>query len=278
MSRAEISRKVESVINFAGVRDYIDVPMKRYSAGMYVRLGFSIAAHLEPDVLLLDEVLAVGDIAFQAKCRDRISAFRHSRCTIVLVSHDLAAVERLCDRALLVHHGNIIMDGLPSQVIEHYQSLAFVEPDEALAAADRRERALVCTQIRFQSHDRGEPIRTGHPMRTRLAFDSRRTLTNVVFNVYFYWPSGYLCAHLTTALNEPELVLQAGSGILEFECPVLEIQPGLYRVDYSIESDGRCIDQRQRCATLRVDPGKSVFGDFYMDHTWRISWVTRPPS
>src|SRR6266851_2740464 len=99
MSRAEITRKVESIIEFSGVRDYIDMPVKRYSSGMYVRLGFSVAAHLDPDLLLLDEVLAVGDIAFQAKCLDCITGFRESGRTLILVSHDLAAVERLCDRA-----------------------------------------------------------------------------------------------------------------------------------------------------------------------------------
>jgi ABC-type polysaccharide/polyol phosphate transport system ATPase subunit len=273
MSRAEITRKVEGIIEFAGVRDYIDVPVKRYSSGMYVRLGFSIAAHLDPDLLLLDEVLAVGDIAFQAKCLDRISDFRDSGCTIVLVSHDLATVERLCDRALLLDHGHIIMDGPPSRVIERYQTLAFGEPARALAGAERDGLALYCTEITFDSTGQGAPIRTGYPMRTRLAFHSRQALTQVVFNVYFYWPSGYLCTHLTTALDEPGLATGVGSGMLEFLCPVLEIQPGLYRVDYSIESNGQCIDRRLRCATLRVDPGRAVFGDFYMDHTWQVSYT-----
>ena len=270
MSRAEIARKVESIIEFAGVRDYIDVPVKRYSSGMYVRLGFSIAAHLEPDILLLDEVLAVGDIAFQAKCLECIGSFRDSGHTIVFVSHDLAAVERLCDRAILLHHGQIVMDASPSRVIEHYQNLTFGEPEPALPGADIEDKAMVCTGITFESEVPSEPIRTGYPMRTRLAFRAPRTLSNVVFNVYVYWPSGYLCTHLTTALTDPNLEVQAGSGELEFCCPVLEIQPGLYRVDFSIECNGQYIDRRQRCASLRVDPGRAVLGDFYMDNTWRI--------
>ena len=98
MTRAEIARRVESIVEFAGVPEYIDVPVKRYSPGMYVRLGFSIAAHLDPDILLLDEVLAVGDIAFQAKCLDLIGQLREIGRTIVLISHDLGAIRGMCDR------------------------------------------------------------------------------------------------------------------------------------------------------------------------------------
>src|SRR5579864_1499157 len=125
MRRAEITRKLSSIVEFSGVGDYIDVPVKRYSSGMYVRLGFSIAAHLDPDILLLDEVLAVGDLAFQTKCLDRIAELRKGGRTIVFVSHDLAAVHRLCGRAILLVRGQVQMDGTPRAVIDQYQHMAF---------------------------------------------------------------------------------------------------------------------------------------------------------
>src|SRR5215211_8767818 len=107
MRRREISEKLESIIDFAGVRQFIDTPVKRYSSGMYVRLGFSIAAHLHPDILLLDEVLAVRDAAFQSKCLKRITELKESGTTIVFISHDLTAVELLCNRVLLLSRGKI---------------------------------------------------------------------------------------------------------------------------------------------------------------------------
>ncbi len=122
MRRAEITRKIESIIDFAGIRQFIDTPVKRYSSGMFVRLGFSIAAHLEPDILLLDEVLAVGDAAFQAKCLNRVDELRDSGKTIVFISHDLNAVERLCGRVLLLERGHIVADGSPVEVIDLYKS------------------------------------------------------------------------------------------------------------------------------------------------------------
>src|SRR6267143_2261242 len=141
MRRSEIRRKLDSIIDFSGVGQYIDVPVKRYSSGMYVRLGFSIAAHLDPDILLLDEVLAVGDLAFQTKCLDRIAELRKTGRTIVFISHDLAAVYRLCDRALLLSHGCILADGPPREVIDQYQQITFAwqETDAGEERADVKQ-------------------------------------------------------------------------------------------------------------------------------------------
>jgi len=129
MRRAEIARKMELIIDFAEIRDFIDVPVKRYSSGMYVRLGFAIAAHLEADILLLDEVLAVGDAAFQRKCLERAADMRRAGKTIIFISHDLRAVEQLCDRVILMSHGEIVTDGLPEDVIHsyHQQTLQLVQ-------------------------------------------------------------------------------------------------------------------------------------------------------
>lgn len=121
MRRREITNKLDSIIDFAGVRQFIDTPVKRYSSGMYVRLGFSIAAHLRSDILLLDEVLAVGDAGFQAKCYDRINDLKENGTTIVFISHDLNAVEFLCDRALLLGCGEIVANGSPCDVIKRYE-------------------------------------------------------------------------------------------------------------------------------------------------------------
>jgi ABC-type polysaccharide/polyol phosphate transport system ATPase subunit len=269
MSRSEIVSKVESIVEFAGVSEYIDVPVKRYSTGMYVRLGFSIAAHLDPDILLLDEVLAVGDLVFQAKCLDLIAKLREDGRTIVLISHDLGAIQRLCDRVILLHRGEMVMSGTPTAVIDHYQQMAIGEESYQLND-DTRQKSATCSYISFASTESDESPCTGYPMFARFGYRAQVSLENVVFNVLIYWPSGYLCTQLTTAISDPQLRLAVGSGEVEFYCPVLEIQPGWYRVDISIESNGVHIDRHQRCAVLRVRPGKMVFGDFFMDTVWRI--------
>jgi lipopolysaccharide transport system ATP-binding protein len=120
MRRREIDAKLDSIVEFAGVRQFIDTPVKRYSSGMYVRLGFAIAAHLDPEILLLDEVLAVGDAAFQAKCMARIKELETGGTTIVFISHDLTAVERLCQRVILMRQGQIALEGRTRDVIKEY--------------------------------------------------------------------------------------------------------------------------------------------------------------
>ena len=120
---------------------FIDTPVKRYSSGMYVRLGFSIAAHLDPDILLLDEVLAVGDAAFQAKCLQRISELKRAGTTIVFISHDLGAVERLCDRVHPDAAGEIAASGAPREVIAEYQHRAIGFTSSSPAEPARRPQA-----------------------------------------------------------------------------------------------------------------------------------------
>ncbi len=274
MRRSEIRRKLDSIVEFSGVGRYIEVPVKRYSSGMYVRLGFAIAAHLDPDILLLDEVLAVGDAAFQAKCLDRITELRKDGRTIVFISHDLAAVYRLCDRALLLNRGCILADGPPRQVIDHYQEMTFADQGASLEEQGSPARSAECTSIAFSAPDFPE-IRTGHPMVARLGYRAFKSIPNAVFRVSIYWPSGYLCAQLTTESKTRDYVLAPGTGTIEFRCSKVPIVPGLYRVDLAIESNGHEIDLRQRCATLRVEPGEIVYGDFYIENTWE---VTEPAS
>jgi ABC-type polysaccharide/polyol phosphate transport system ATPase subunit len=126
MSRKEIHGKLNNIVDFAEVRTFIDVPVKRYSSGMYVRLGFSIAAHLEPDILLLDEVLAVGDVAFQEKCIDRILELRKGGITIVFISHDLRAIENICDRVLVMDRGEMVDEGTPHKMVARLRRSAAI--------------------------------------------------------------------------------------------------------------------------------------------------------
>ena len=276
MRRSEIRKKLESIIEFSGVGRYIEVPVKRYSSGMYVRLGFAIAAHLDPDILLLDEVLAVGDAAFQAKCLERIAELRKQNRTIVFISHDLAAVYRLCDRALLLNHGSVLADGPARQVIDEYQQMTFADQEISADQDSHSGKPARCTGIVFscpESSDgirSGDRVRTGYPLLTQLSYQAAKEIPDAVFRVSIYWPSGYLCAQLTTESLTGGFPLKAGAGVVEFHCPTLPVVPGLYRVDLAIESKGQEIELRQRCATLRVEPGRIAYGDFYIENTWKV--------
>lgn len=269
MRRAEISDKVESIIEFAGIRDHIDIAVKKYSSGMYLRLGFSIAAHLDPDILLLDEVLAVGDTAFQEKCLNRISELRAAGRTIVFITHDLAALTRLCDRALLMENGRLLTAGPPRKIVDQYLTMGLPAPEERTIFTPASEKLAECRGISFVPGDASETVRTGYPMIARLDYHASQNIANVEFKISIYWPSGYLCSELSTA-TDAHLAVRPGLGTVEFSCSVLPFQPGLYRVDIALESNGYVIDKRQRCSTLRVDPGKVIAGDFYFERSWQI--------
>ena len=268
MRRSEIARKMDSIVEFSGVDRYIDVPVKRYSSGMYVRLGFAIVAHLDPDILLLDEVLAVGDVAFQAKCLERITELRKSCRTIIFVSHDLAAVYRVCSRAILLERGHVLLDGPPREVIDEYQRMTFGTQDSSGKKFDP-EKEAECLNVSFSSPDFGG-IRTGYPMVAHLSYRAAEIIPDAIFRISLYWPSGYLCAQFTNESSGSALTLQPGEGSIDFHCPILPVVPGFYRVDLSIETNGRELDLKQRCATLCVETGKAAPGDFYIENAWSI--------
>lgn len=124
MHRTEIERKFDEIVQFSEIQEFLETPLKWYSSGMWVRLAFSVAAHLEPEIMMMDEVLAVGDAAFQQKCLDKMSEIRRQGRTILFVSHDMSAVTRLCRRVVLLESGQITADGAPVDVVNRYLSSA----------------------------------------------------------------------------------------------------------------------------------------------------------
>jgi ABC-type polysaccharide/polyol phosphate transport system ATPase subunit len=272
MTYREISRKISNIVEFAEIGNFVNVPVKKYSSGMFVRLGFSIAVHLDADILLFDEVLAVGDLAFQARCFDRVEELRRAGRTIVLVSHDFAAIERICDRALLLRSGQVAAIGDPHTIIEHYQTSAY----SALADSTRPgpdPQRIAAQTLSFAGLAEG-PVRTGDLLRCRLAYQAWEALDHVIVTVSFNWPSGYLCTQLSSL---DELRLERGCGEIEFYCPTLTMQRGLYSVDVLIERRGEVLDWRPRCSVLRVAAGKIVAGDFYLEHSCLVRQLTPEP-
>ena len=134
-SRKEMAGKLDRIVEFSELGEFIDQPVKNYSSGMYARLGFAIAADVDPEILIIDEILAVGDERFQAKCMERIRAIRQAGCTIFFVSHSMESVLELCDRVLVLHHGALVFDGAPAAAVEHYRTLQGFHPEPQARSA-----------------------------------------------------------------------------------------------------------------------------------------------
>ena len=121
MIKKEVDEKFEDIVEFAGIGDFLDTPVKFYSSGMFVRLGFAVAVHCEPDILLIDEVLAVGDVAFRAKCYNRIAELTKN-CAVVIVSHDMSAIARISSKCMVLNNGNSVFQGMVEEAIQRYYS------------------------------------------------------------------------------------------------------------------------------------------------------------
>lgn len=134
LNRKQIAAKEDSIIEFAELGDFIDSPVKQYSSGMYMRLGFAIAVQVDPDILLMDEILAVGDLPFQQKCLERVEEFRRARKTIILVSHGMKAIRDLCSRAILIDAGRVVADGDVDSVLARYEEIHHVHPTQTSLA------------------------------------------------------------------------------------------------------------------------------------------------
>jgi len=272
MGRREIAAKFDRIVEFAGVAPFIDQPVKWYSSGMYVRLGFSIAAHLDPDILLIDEVLAVGDAAFQEQCLERIRELRRGGTTAVFISHDLTAVEQLCDRVLLLEHGRIALHGAPDVVVREYRRRAVAHevsaPEGVTASPDVAIRAM---SLSGSGPGGVTAIKTGDPVTLRVDYTAASSAQNVVAETFFYSLDGrVLFCQFSTALDSDRLDLPAGDGVLEFATNAMPLQPGEYVVCGSIrDATTQQIVSWFSGPTLSVRPGRMVRGHFYVPHTWR---------
>lgn len=189
MTRREIRSRFDEIVEFAGVEAFIDTPLKRYSSGMGLRLAFAVAAHLEPEIMLVDEVLAVGDIDFQRRCLDRMDALSHEGRTVVFISHDLGAVARLCTRSIRLDHGQVIDEGPTERVVRDYYSAVFGHHENAerdvVGDAGVRRITLVGPDDRpIRQPERGDPLRVD------LEIEVRRPLAGLNLSVFVTSNSG----------------------------------------------------------------------------------------
>ena len=276
MRRREIATKLERIVEFAGVRQFIDTPVKWYSSGMYVRLGFAVAAHMEPDILLVDEVLAVGDAEFQVKCLQRIQELKNQGTTSLLISHDLTAVERLCDRAVLLEAGTIAATGTPADVVATYhRRLALWDPPSGETSLDSPKSGVALTNLTFHNPDepRAVSFKTGEPLTVSLRYAAAKPIPNVEFELRYYSADGKtLIASPRTGEHRESLHLTPPGGVIEFTCAALPLKPGSYSIGAVVRDVAtlKILAWWDGESRLYVRNGPATDGQFYMPHSWRV--------
>ncbi len=237
MRRTEIARKFDEIVAFAEVEAFLDTPVKRYSSGMYMRLAFAVAAHLEPDILVVDEVLAVGDAAFQQKCLGKMGAVAEQGRTILFVSHNMGAIRSLCGRTLLLSHGQVEKLGPTHDVVSHYIDTLDARTAEILQEnAARADAPATITGFTVCTTD-GRPaleVQAGDGMMVEYRILCRRPVGDVSVQFTLCDQDGYPLAHCNNVMGGQTIDLTPGEHTIRCTVPELPFRTGLYFLNIAL--------------------------------------------
>ena len=287
LSRTEIRERFEDIVAFAGLDAFIDNPVKTYSSCMYMRLGFAIAVTVDPDIFLIDEVLAVGDEAFQHKCVGKIQEFKARGKTILLVSHDLGSVERLCDEAVWLHDGRVMAHGGTREIIDRYLIHVAQEEARALGVEHREAEAAAAqgtaqrwgnrdveiTSVRLcdqAGHER-YLYEAGEPCSVRLTYQARRPIEDPVFGIGIFRKDGVCCYGTNTAIDGLHLGKLDREGEVAVDLHRLDLVEGEYLLDVAVHArDGHPYDYHSRLYAFAVRSRVKDSGVARLAHAWRL--------
>jgi ABC-2 type transport system ATP-binding protein len=263
LTKKQTDRHFEAMVDFSGIEPFIDTQVKFYSSGMYVRLAFAVAVHVDPDILLVDEVLAVGDEQFQRKCLERIRGFQHEGRTIVLVTHGLDQVAEFCDRAVVLEHGNVTADGKPRDALKvlraDFEATRQEEVDRAKntkdEAVNRPSARFTGVTLRSDSGATGHPsLMTGEGLTVAVEIEATTPLEDWEIGVGIATPLGTALYGTNTRLLGVSLPRHVGTGRFEFHLGQLALGEGDYSVHTSLTgADGTEIDTVPQAAEFSVE-------------------------
>ena len=291
LTRREIDQRFQKIVEFSGIGEFLDQPVKTYSSGMYVRLGFAVAVHVDPEVLIIDEVLSVGDEEFSARCVAKIQEMKYRGVTLVFVTHQLDQVRTLCDRALWLDHGQLEAIGDPMRVVDAYlqevsgggapsgpaeEAPSAPQPEEKKSDADEERWGsgeIVIKRVSLTDHEGSElvAVGAGTPVIVDLDVEVRVPQDDFVFGIGIYHADG-TCVYGTNTDVEgyaPEQI--EGRVRVRFAIAALDLVAGTYRVDVAVHTrNGRAFDYRRNA--LRVVVGSRIHdtGVYRPQHEWRF--------
>jgi len=233
-SRKEVDKKFDDIVAFSELERFIDNHVRNYSSGMYVRLGFAIAINVDPDILIIDEVLAVGDEAFQRKCLERINEIQNAGKTIIFVTHNVEVTQEICNRVIMLDQGNIVKDGAPREVVPFYHKA--MEPEEE--SRERGNLRIMVTGVELLNGE-GKPATefyTGESLKIRVSYLAQEPVEDPVFGFSIDDYRGFTAYGTNTGLKGMNLGTVSGEGVIEFDLKSLPMLEGRYFVNLSIHS------------------------------------------
>jgi ABC-type polysaccharide/polyol phosphate transport system ATPase subunit len=303
LTKRQIQQRFDEIVDFAELREFIDAPVKTYSSGMYMRLGFAVAIHVDPEVLLVDEVLAVGDEGFTHKCLDKFAEFRRRGKTVLLVTHSLGLVETLCDEAIWLDAGRLAAQGDPKRVVGAYltaveegeqelmaattaKAVEAVEIVETTATPDSPVDMFKAAEGRWGSREveildvalldrTGEPsfvFHTGEALRVRLNVRAHHPTDDFAFGIGLFNADGVCCYGTNTFVEEMNPERLTGDAVVTFAIDSLDLVEGTYKLDVAVHKrDGVPYDYHRLLYTFRVKSRTKDIGIYRPQHRWTFS-------
>lgn len=274
MSHAEVEAKYDRIVEFSEIAKFIDTPVKHYSSGMYVRLAFAVAAHLDPDILLLDEVLAVGDLAFQKKCIDFAKSLEHKGSTILFVSHNMFSIKTMCPRVIYLRKGEIVFDGPTDEGLKLY------EADSRLAIShwfdkEGTEPAFNAINISLVGEDGIEKtvFNFGERMKVRVHYKTTRPIKLPDIRIGINRSDEIHCCTFNTHADNIDLPEISGEGVVEMETPPLNLVSDMYFTTIAVRERGIQISSQIGSAFHMNHPlfASNAFGVFHEPAQWRLT-------
>ena len=294
LSKREVASRFDEIVAFAELQDFIDAPVKTYSSGMYMRLGFSVAINVDPDVLLVDEVLAVGDESFTHKCLDKFAEFKRRGKTVLIVTHMLDLITRFCDEALWLDQGSIRAFGDPKRVVDAYLLDVAAQEDQALAhrtpvvavdapnATDMhtasegrwgsREAEIVAVDFLRRDGTAAHVYESGEGIEIRMRVRAHQPLADFVFGIGIFNAEGVCCYGTNTDIEGATPGEFTGEGEVGFHIDNLWLVNGSYTVDVAVHRrNGAPYDYHRQLYTIRVTSSLKDTGVFRPPHRWTFS-------
>jgi ABC-type polysaccharide/polyol phosphate transport system ATPase subunit len=273
LSRKQMQARFDAIVKFAELEEFIDQPVKHYSSGMYVRLGFAVAVEVNPEILLIDEVLAVGDATFQKKCLDKMREFRQQRKTMLIISHDLQTIQKVSDRILLLDHGQVLWLGDPQKTVENYRGLTRKRHAEVYQREWGTGEVRI-TGVTFHDADGAETdvFQWGGGLSATVRYQAEERIENAVFGFAISDSSGRIVHGSNTQVEGIAVPALDGEGCIELNLEELPMAKGSYMFSFSVHSEDHSKNYHRldNCFPIAVECDREFEGYTYMPSSWRV--------
>jgi ABC-type polysaccharide/polyol phosphate transport system ATPase subunit len=271
--RNRMMERFDAIVEFAGLKDFIDQPVKHYSSGMYVRLGFAVAVEVDPDILLIDEVLAVGDAAFQKKCIDKMREFRRQGKTMLIISHDLQTIQRISDRILFLDRGKMLGLGAPKTMIGEYEGLTRRRNTE-IYQREWGTGEVKLTHVRFHdaSGTERDTFQWGGNLYATISYRAEKRIATPVFGFAVSDSEGRIVHGSNTQVARLDIDHIEGAGTVTLHLRELPMAAGLYLFSFSVHSSDHRVNYHRldNCFPITIECNRNFEGYAYMPSEWSV--------